>query len=547
MGARVRRGPVARAPRPATPERAWPRTGRHRARCARRSRSPPRRAARRRPEPVGRLRRRGRPTASPASRAPPQPRRRPHAEVVAPRGGRRRGPRAPPLYVTLEPCSHHGRTAAVRRRPRSTPASPGSWSASSDPDPQVAGDGHRRACAAAGIEVEVGVAAAEVDRPARARTSCTAAPAGPTCVLKLAATPRRPHRRARRHVASGSPARRPAPTPTACGPRATRSLVGAGTVRADDPTPHRARCPTASCRRVDTAPRRARPRARAAPRSTRALELDGDLGEVLDELGGRGVLQVLVEGGAIGRRATSTRAGLVDRYVLYLAPALFGGDDARGAVRRAGRADASPTSGAGRIVVGRPGSATTSASTCDAAPPIARTSSLMFTGIVEELGTVASPRRRPRCASAPRPCSTTSSSGDSIAVNGCCLTVVELGRRAGGRPTSSTRRSTARTSATCAPGDPVNLERPVRLADRLGGHLVQGHVDAVGEIVEPAPDLRVRMPRRPAALRRREGLDHRRRRQPHRRRRRSTTASPSPSSRTPPRSPPSATRARATP
>ena len=42
------------------------------------------------------------------------------------------------------------------------------------------------------------------------------------------------------------------------------------------------------------------------------------------------------------------------------------------------------------------------------------------------------------------------------------------------------------------PGDEVNLERPVRLSDRLGGHLVQGHVDGVGEIVEPAPDLRVR-------------------------------------------------------
>jgi riboflavin synthase len=43
-------------------------------------------------------------------------------------------------------------------------------------------------------------------------------------------------------------------------------------------------------------------------------------------------------------------------------------------------------------------------------------------------------------------------------------------------------------------GDPVNLERPVRLSDRLGGHLVQGHVDAVGEVVTPAPDLRVRVP-----------------------------------------------------
>jgi riboflavin synthase len=45
------------------------------------------------------------------------------------------------------------------------------------------------------------------------------------------------------------------------------------------------------------------------------------------------------------------------------------------------------------------------------------------------------------------------------------------------------------------PGDRVNLERPVRMSDRLGGHIVQGHVDGVGEIVDPAPDLRVRMPR----------------------------------------------------
>jgi riboflavin synthase len=53
----------------------------------------------------------------------------------------------------------------------------------------------------------------------------------------------------------------------------------------------------------------------------------------------------------------------------------------------------------------------------------------------------------------------------------------------------------ARTNlGALAPGDPVNLERPVRLEDRLGGHLVQGHVDAVGEVVAPVPDLRVRMP-----------------------------------------------------
>jgi diaminohydroxyphosphoribosylaminopyrimidine deaminase/5-amino-6-(5-phosphoribosylamino)uracil reductase len=60
-----------------------------------------------------------------------------------------------------------------------------------------------------------------------------------------------------------------------------------------------------------------------------ALELDGDLGDVLDTLGGKGVLQVLVEGGATVAGAFH-RAGLVDRYVIYLAPLLFGGDDGRG-------------------------------------------------------------------------------------------------------------------------------------------------------------------------------------------------------------------------
>ncbi len=68
------------------------------------------------------------------------------------------------------------------------------------------------------------------------------------------------------------------------------------------------------------------------------LELAGDLGDVLDDLGERGVLQLLVEGGAVGGPRLPP-AGLVDRYVLYLAPALFGGDDARGLFAGSGRAD----------------------------------------------------------------------------------------------------------------------------------------------------------------------------------------------------------------
>jgi riboflavin synthase len=83
--------------------------------------------------------------------------------------------------------------------------------------------------------------------------------------------------------------------------------------------------------------------------------------------------------------------------------------------------------------------------------------------------------------------------GDSTAVNGCCLTIVDLGPDWWDADVSD--ETFARTNlADLAPGAPVNLERPVRLMDRLGGHLVQGHVDGVGEIVAPAPDLRVRMP-----------------------------------------------------
>jgi len=76
--------------------------------------------------------------------------------------------------------------------------------------------------------------------------------------------------------------------------------------------------------------------------------------------------------------------------------------------------------------------------------------------------------------------------GDSIAVNGCCLTVAELGD---GTWTADLMQETLdKTSlAGVAPGDRVNLERAMTLQDRLGGHIVQGHVDGVGEIVSRQP------------------------------------------------------------
>ncbi len=116
----------------------------------------------------------------------------------------------------------------------------------------------------------------------------------------------------------------------------------------------------------------------------------------------------------------------------------------------------------------------------------------MFTGIVEELGSVrlTTPNEGgARLELACREVLGDAELGCSIAVNGCCLTVIELGD--GWWAADAQRETLDRTTlGRLAAGDPVNLERPIRLSDRLGGHLVQGHVDAVGTVVarEPQPD-----------------------------------------------------------
>lgn len=120
----------------------------------------------------------------------------------------------------------------------------------------------------------------------------------------------------------------------------------------------------------------------------------------------------------------------------------------------------------------------------------------MFTGIIEELG-----RLRERSATGPTTRLVFDASvvvsdavvGASISVNGCCLTVVDLD--AWGWAADAVAETTKRTNlSSLAVGQAVNLERPLRLADRLGGHLVQGHIDAVGRVVAGPPDLRVRVP-----------------------------------------------------
>jgi riboflavin synthase len=116
----------------------------------------------------------------------------------------------------------------------------------------------------------------------------------------------------------------------------------------------------------------------------------------------------------------------------------------------------------------------------------------MFTGIVEELGRLRS-RNGNRFEFEARVVLEDAKIGDSISHNGCCLTVVEMGP--GWYAVDVVDESLSRTNlGDLQPGGAVNLERPVRPADRLGGHIVQGHVDGVGEIVTAAPDLRVRAP-----------------------------------------------------
>ena len=120
----------------------------------------------------------------------------------------------------------------------------------------------------------------------------------------------------------------------------------------------------------------------------------------------------------------------------------------------------------------------------------------MFTGIVEELGEIRSFEAGTLRIGADTVIED-ASIGDSIAVNGCCLTVTAKGRDGdGGWWEADVSHETLRRTnlGDCSPGTVVNLERPVRAQDRLGGHIVQGHVDAVGEIVEAVPDLRVRVP-----------------------------------------------------
>lgn len=110
----------------------------------------------------------------------------------------------------------------------------------------------------------------------------------------------------------------------------------------------------------------------------------------------------------------------------------------------------------------------------------------MFTGIVEELGRVVRLETVEDSARLTVEAPTVTqdvSLGDSVSVNGCCLTVTALH---GSTFTADLMAETLTrtTLGSQAPGDPVNLERALRASDRLGGHIVQGHVDATAEVLD---------------------------------------------------------------
>ncbi len=241
----------------------------------------------------------------------------PHAEPMALREAGERAKGAT-LVVTLEPCSHHGRTppcadavieAGVARV----------VVAVRDPDVKVAGRGIQR-LRDAGIEVIEGVGASLIEEQLKPylhqrRTG------RPFVVLKLAMT------------LDGRIATPDGTSTWITGEEARRDvhqlraecdaiLVGAGTVRADDPS--------LTVRMVE-----GRDPARfvlghvvETAKVQPCVEVQGELSQVLEEIGRRGHLQLLVEGGASVAGAFH-RAGLVDQYYVYIAPALLGGDDGR--------------------------------------------------------------------------------------------------------------------------------------------------------------------------------------------------------------------------
>lgn len=241
-----------------------------------------------------------------------------HAEIVALDAAREAGAvtAGSTIFTTLEPCNHTGRTApctvalieaGITRVVMSV----------DDPDPLVAGTG-RSTLQAAGVSVTTGVLMAEVSTQLRPYLHHRST-GRPFVVLKLAST------------LDGRTAAADGTSQWITGPLARTEvhrlraesdaiIVGAGTVRTDDPSLTTRLVEGPSPRRVVLG------RAPAGAKVHPCLEWTGSIPDLLETLGREGVVQAMVEGGA-SVAASFHRAGLVDRYVMHIAPALMGGDD----------------------------------------------------------------------------------------------------------------------------------------------------------------------------------------------------------------------------
>jgi diaminohydroxyphosphoribosylaminopyrimidine deaminase / 5-amino-6-(5-phosphoribosylamino)uracil reductase len=253
-----------------------------------------------------------------------------HAEIVALRSAVRAGASVvgATIATTLEPCNHTGRTGPC------TEAILAAGVARVvvglvDPDPLVAGTGIAR-LREGGVAVVISDAAASAVEAQLAYYLHHRRTGRPFVTLKLAssldgrtAAPDRTSQWITSETARVDAHRMRADHDAI--------LVGAGTVRDDNPTLTVRHVEGPDPLRVVLG--RAAPTANVQP----CIEMTGSLSSVLDALGARGVLSVLVEGGATVAAAFHA-AGLIDRYVLYVAPVLFGGDDALGLFRGPGAA-----------------------------------------------------------------------------------------------------------------------------------------------------------------------------------------------------------------